>query len=336
MKYKAIILAFLLLMSLGFYDYYNVIYKPTTILKEEMVIEENQAFFEIRENILENIPLFDSSKNLFYFSIYTKLSGIDTKIKSGHYPLTNQKQSIADLFEKFSQGSTVKKEIRITSIEGWSLYKLDEYLKEQPFENTIELSSLKVKDFQQDYTFLQGIDPERTLEGFLFPDTYSFFVDSNNFTVAKKMLDNFDKKLTEQMRQEISEQSYSLDEIIILASIIENEVRTLESKKNVSSIFRKRLDIGMKLQSDATINYFTQSGRDRSLLTDLEIDNPYNSYLYQGLPPGPISNPGFDSIMAAIYPIENSYYYFLTDKNGEIYYANTFQGHIQNRNKYLK
>ena len=150
------------------------------------------------------------------------------------------------------------------------------------------------------------------------------------------MLDNFGHKVDSQRLTDIARQKKSLLEVITLASIIEREVQSPLDKKMVADIFDKRLAAGIALQSDATVNYLTGKKTTRPSGADLEINSPYNTYKYRGLPPGPIGNPGLASIDAVIYPTSNSYYYFITDKDGRAVYAKTYAEHLQNVQKYLR
>ncbi|MFA5127264.1 MAG: endolytic transglycosylase MltG [Patescibacteria group bacterium] len=193
----------------------------------------------------------------------------------------------------------------------------------------------KIADWQLAYDFLADAPKNATLEGYIFPDTY--FVD--NYTTIidfiDKTLNNFDKKLTAGLRQEIKNQRKTIFAVVTLASIIEREVPNDQDKKMIADIFLKRLKIGMALQSDATINFITGKGLVQPTAKDLAVDSPYNTYKNPGLPPGPISNPGIKSIEAVLYPTDNPYYYFLTTKEGKVIYSKTYQEHLKNKAKYL-
>ena len=149
---------------------------------------------------------------------------------------------------------------------------------------------------------------------------------------AKKLM----KKISD-LREEIKKQNKTIFEIVVLASIIEKEAGSSKDMKKVSSVFQNRLEIGKALESDATINYITNTGRAQSTYEDLKSDSPYNTYKYTGLPPGPISNPGIEAIKSAIYPEKTDYFYFLTKKEGgEAVFSKTYQEHLKNKYKYLK
>ena len=146
---------------------------------------------------------------------------------------------------------------------------------------------------------------------------------------------NFDKRIA-TIKNEITNYKKPLADIIKLASIVEEEARTTESRKVVAGILWKRLALNMPLQVDSSFKYINGKGTAELTLADLKIDSPYNSYLYKGLPPTPIANPGLDSILATVTPTKTDYLYFLTDKEGDMHYARTYAEHLQNKELYLK
>ena len=154
--------------------------------------------------------------------------------------------------------------------------------------------------------------------------------------LAEMMRANFEKKLTPDLRAKIEEQGKTIFEIITMASIIEKEVITLEDKKLVSGILWKRIGIGMPLQSCATISYITGKKTTKVSVEETQIDSPYNTYKYAGLPIGPICNPGMDSIIAAIEPEQSPYWYHLSTLEGETIFSRTFEEHNIAKAKYLK
>jgi UPF0755 protein len=177
------------------------------------------------------------------------------------------------------------------------------------------------------------------LEGYLFPDTYRFAPDATGNKIVDQLLATMEQRLTEAdawFAVGKDQEFQSMHELLTLASILEREVRQPETMKMVSDIFRKRLEIGMALQADSTVNYITGGDNPSVSLADLEIDSPYNTYKYPGLPPGPISNPGINALTAAAYPQGNDYFYFLTDAQGNVYYATTHDEHVANKNRYLR
>lgn len=172
-------------------------------------------------------------------------------------------------------------------------------------------------------------------EGFLFPDTYYVTLETTEGELISIMRDTFAEKIA-PYREAIDASPFTLEDIIILASIIEREAKDAASKKRVSGILHNRLDINMALQVDATLNYLLDKTSAELTIEDLEKDSPFNTYTRTGLPPSPIANPGLESIEAALYPEETPYMYYLTADDGTFYYAETFEEHKQNKALYLR
>ncbi|KKU69657.1 MAG: Aminodeoxychorismate lyase [Parcubacteria group bacterium GW2011_GWA2_47_21] len=172
-------------------------------------------------------------------------------------------------------------------------------------------------------------------EGFLFPDTYEFFKDSKPKVIISKMKKNFEEK-TAIFTEDIEKQKKDTRDIIIMASLLEEEAALEKDRKLISGILWKRITLGMLLQVDAALTYAT--GRSSRKLTDddLALDDPYNTYKYKGLPAGPISNPGIGATEAAINPTSSPYLYYLSDSRGVIHYAKTFEEHKLNKIRYLR
>ncbi len=150
------------------------------------------------------------------------------------------------------------------------------------------------------------------------------------------MRENFNRKLDEELRDEIARQDKTIKEIIIMASLLEREVPTYQDQRIVSGIFYQRLKTNYPLESCATIAYILGIDKWRYSIEDTRIESPYNSYLNIGLPPGPICNPGLSAIKAAIYPQENEYNFFLSKPNGETVFSKTLEEHNENKAKYLQ
>lgn len=185
---------------------------------------------------------------------------------------------------------------------------------------------------RQQFEFLKNLPANASLEGYLFPDTYRVWKDQLPLGFVLKQLQEFNKQ-TDGYIAEAAKQGRTLGDVVTLASIVEKEGRTLDEKKIIAGIFLNRLKLGMRLQSDATVNYVTNAGRARPSLADLEVNSLYNTYKHDGLPPGPICNPGKDSLEAALHPTSSDYYYYLHDDSGKVYYAKTIEEHKANRIK---
>jgi len=242
------------------------------------------------------------------------------------------------------------KKLTLKFLEGWNNREIAEYLeKEEIIKKDVFLKVVENYKLQiSNYKFLEDKPKGATLEGYLFPDTYRIYKeiprdlrgekDSEEALaehIIKKMLDNFDQKLTADLREEIARQKKTIFDILTMASIIEKEARG-EDMAMISDIFWRRIRNGIPLQSDATINYVTGKYETQPSTEDLKVDSPYNTYKYSGLPAGPIGNPGFEAIRAAIYPKANNYWYFLHTKDGQTIYSRNFEEHKANKAKYLK
>jgi len=171
-------------------------------------------------------------------------------------------------------------------------------------------------------------------EGYLFPDTYFFLPNVKAKEVAITLEETFFIKL-EELDEEIAVFGKPIDEIVIMASLLEKEARTTQTRRMIAGILWKRLGIGMPLQVDAVFVYINGKNTFQLTLEDLSIDSPYNTYRYKGLPIGPIANPGLDSLRAAVTPIESDNLYYLSDKEGNIYYSETFEEHKRKKRQYL-
>ena len=253
-------------------------------------------------------------RNRFLFKTYAWLVGKETKFKAGVYEL--QPGTSISFLVKTLTGTGTGLEVSVTIPEGYTASQIG------------VLVETKLAVSAEDWAAASA-----GLEGYLFPDTYRFVIGTTAQEVISTLRENFDRRL-EEFAVEIGTIE-NLEELIILASIIEREVQSEQDMALVSDIFRKRLEVGMALQADSTVNYVTGNDTPAISLEDRDIDSPYNTYKYAGLPPGPISNPGIASIIAANNPQANDYWYFLTTPEGEVIYAETFEEHVENKMLYL-
>ena len=300
-------------------------------LNEEKVfsILKGQDVFDIGKN-LEKEKLI---KNHWFFEIAVFLKNGSAKLQAGDYRLSRTMTPL-EIASKIINGD-VAKEI-LTIPEGWNIRDIDYYLKTRGFAQDNEFLQASNGDYSAEFSFLKDNPKNLNLEGFLFPDTYHLRAGDDSETLVRKMLDNFDKKLTPELKLEIDNQGKTVFKIVNMASLLEEEVKTIEDKKIVAGILWKRIKIGMYLNVDAAIAYALNEKTGRLSGSDTKIDSPYNTYKYKGLPPGPISNPGLDSILAAIYPTESPYLYYLSAPDGETIFSKTLQDHIIAIEKHLK
>jgi len=264
-----------------------------------------------------------------FFQFYVISTLRHTSLQAGEYNLS-PKESTYEIAKKMAQGDIVRDKVII--LEGWDINHIGKYLESKEICTKEDFFELTKKDYSEDFDFLADKPKVVTLEGYLFPDTYEISKSETCEDILYAMLNNFGKKITSDLREEISRQGESIYNIVTMASLIEKEVRTLQDKEIVSGILWKRLEIGMPLQVDATLIYIT--GRTSVLPGDKKIDSPYNTYMYYGLPAGPISNPGLNSITAVIYPRQTNYLFYLSD--GTTIFSKTLAEHNAAIEKYLK
>ncbi len=232
--------------------------------------------------------------------------------------------------------------VTVTFPEGFTLVQIAQRLEENEVcsaSRFIELTNDITYIQSLPYSFLNEIknrqDRAFILEGYIFPDTYEFYRGESEEKALSRFLDNTERKLTAEYRQRAEELGYTLDEIITLASIVQEESYTNDSVKNVSSVLHNRLRSPSfpRLQCDVTIHYVNDYVTDSKYLTDTDgFAEKYNTYKCKGLPVGAICNPGLASIEAALYPAETNYYYFVTDSDWNYYYAETYAEHKKNCN----
>lgn len=289
------------------------------------------------EDIARDLEKLGIIRSNYFFRLYVVSSFQHSKLQAGKYNLS-PRMSVFQIVKKFVAGDVIKN--KITIFEGWDIKDIAEYFEARGMcgkEDFIELSN---QDHSQEFDFLNppvgGKTKDVGLEGYLFPDTYEVSDGQTCQDIIIIMLANFEKKMTLELREQITKQKKSIFDIITMASIIEKEVKTMDDKKTISGILWKRLETGMPLQVDATINYITGKNDPGALIADTKIDSPYNTYKYKGLPKGPISNPGIDSIIAALNPIKTAYWYYLSGVDGRTIFSKTLKEHNIARARYLR
>ncbi|PIR96740.1 MAG: endolytic transglycosylase MltG [Candidatus Doudnabacteria bacterium CG10_big_fil_rev_8_21_14_0_10_41_10] len=349
---RTIVLALVVVVLFGaaFLVYANFkINKPLTFESREQVfnIEKGKSVRSVGEQ-LKDEGLISSA---FVFRVYIVWKSFSDQVQAGSFKLDSN-MNIKEIAEQLTRGRGLADEIAITFPEGVTLQQIAERLEQNGVVSVAEfIATAKAQNFS-DFDFLYGVPGAASLEGYLFPDTYNFKKGEAATSVISKMLENFGRKFDGDFQKDLARKGKSLYEVLILASIVEKEVgrnvkkgtslsdadkkQLQEERRLVAGVFENRMAIGMALESDATVTYITQSGNSRATFAELEVDSPYNTYKYRGLPPGPISSPSLDSIDAVIDPKESNYLFFLSSLDGTMYFAETLEGHKDNRAKYLE
>lgn len=252
------------------------------------------------------------------FQTLTILFGGDRRLVAGHYAF-ERKASAVNVAWRISTGNFGIKLAKVTLPEGLTRKEMADVI------------AGKLESFDRQ-KFLEITKDD---EGYLFPDTYYFFPAETAEEIAVDLGNNFKRKIS-SLEEEIKESKYSLPEIITMASLVEKESAGDEERPIIAGILWKRLENGQRLQVDASLWYVTGRFSAELTISDLNLDSPYNTYKYGGLPPGPIGNPGLASIKAALDPEDSPYLFYLHDKDGGIHYARNFEEHKLNKQKYLK
>lgn len=312
-KRKTVLITVALFVAL--ISFYTAIFRaPAKFpIGETITIEEGSTLSSIADGLKEQGVVRSS---LWLRNIVIILNGEDGAL-SGDYFLGRQ-ENIFSMARRITKGDFDLDLVRVVVPEGATADEIG-----QIFEK-------KFDSFNKE-KFLNLVDGN---EGYLFPDTYHFLPNVEEGEVARVLSNTFVEKLAE-IDEEIREFEKPIDEIISMASIIEKEARTTETRRTIAGILWKRLEIGMPLQVDAVFSYVNGKNSFTLTLDDLQYDHSYNTYTNKGLPPTPIANPGLDSIRAAINPIESDYLYFLSDRSGNMHYSRTFEEHVRKKKIYL-
>lgn len=263
------------------------------------------------------------------FKLFCGMTKAKTKMAPGTYQL-NTDMDYRALISAMGSKSASKAEISVTIPEGYSVEQIFTLLEEKGVATVADLNDMAANhDYK--FEFLEGIplgDPKR-LEGYLFPDTYRFYINENPLYAINKMLVNFSTMVSKEQREELKAEGKSLHDIITIASLIEKETDGTDQAL-ISSVIYNRLNhpnsgTNGYLQIDATLVYI--NGGNQPTEADKAIDSPYNTYLYAGLPAGPISNPGSAAIWAAMNPKDSDYYYYALGTDGLHHYSRTYNEH---------
>ncbi len=322
-----------LVLALAVFVWEGIYVPKTPGFKETKIFSAKKG--EGTKQISINLEKQGFIKYGFLFRFYVLTRGVADKLQAGDY-LLSPSMAMPEITKKLVSGDIVRE--KITIIEGWNIRDISFYLEEKGIVKAADFSTLvnSARDFSGDFDFLSSKPEMLSLEGYLFPDTYEIQKGESTEELARKILKNFGEKLTPELREEIKKQDKTIFEIITMASLIEKEVKTMPDKKLVSGVLWKRLENGMPLQVDATISYITGKKNAKVLIVDTQIDSRYNTYKYRGLPRGPISNPGLESIVSALSPENSQYWYYLSTPEGETIFSKTLEEHNVARQKYLK
>jgi UPF0755 protein len=292
---------------------------PQDNTESRFVVPKGQSITAIGQNLAEENLI----KHPLAFRLVVKLQNLSNKIQAGSF-LLSPSMNLNEIALALTQGT---EDVWITIPEGWRREEIAQSLTRQGFT-----------EFDED----EFLSLTATQEGKLFPDTYLVPQQLTAVQLAQLLTNTFERKIENELATLVKNSSYSLDEALVLASIVEREGRGNDELAMIAGILYNRLEIGMPLQTDATLQYIngyntlTQNWWNPPTSADKELESPYNTYLNANLPPAPIANPGLSAIKAALNPTKNDYLFYLHDNSGKIHYARDYETHLANVNKYLR
>ena len=264
------------------------------------------------EGLIRSVP---------YFVFVSNLRGYTTKFKAGRHPVDRSlgASGIALLLTRIPPPPPA---IRVTVVEGLTIHETAPVLEAQAAIDSTEFVRL-ANDGR--FAAEMGVD-NGSLEGYLYPDTYFVHHDTGPRAMIERMVGTFRKVFDDSLMKRAAELDMTVHEVVTLASIIETEAGRDDERPLISSVFHRRMERGRPLEANPTIQYALGEKR-RVLKEDLDIDSPYNTYTHRGLPPGPIASPGRKSILAALYPADTKYLYFMADGKGGHVFSRSLREH---------
>lgn len=310
------------------------------LVKDEVVatvtIPENATISEVAGILEENGLIEYPSVFRMYIGFKNRDADPPLEFKAGEYELNSTLNY--DQIVNMIKSRKTRSIVTITIPEGYTVDDIIDLFISQGI-GTREGFVDAINNFDYEYAFMEKLNeielsPDRRyrLEGYLFPDTYEFYTDSKEIAIVDKMLAAFEAHFEKDYYVRLDELNMNLDEVITLASIVQMEGKYNSDFYPIAGVFHNRLksrDL-KRLESDATVQYCLPERKEELSYEDLDVEDPYNTYKNEGLPPSAISNPGWEAIQAALYPESHGYYYFVADTDGSTIFAKTNPQHLNN------
>lgn len=316
----------IMIIIITIWQCFKIVDTPLKIKDEEIIeVAEGDSFYGVLNKLSEE----DKIKNEFLVKLYLKIRGIKPEVLAGTYKL-DKSMTLDEIITLLSSDSTVGK-IYITIPEGYTIDDIAEELEENNICSSEDFIS-SVKNYDLPAYVSNNPSKRYNLEGFLFPDTYGFNENENADFVVMTMINRFEEvwqELVESLNLSIADDE--IEKIVNVASIIEKEAVVDSERSLISSVIYNRIEIGMPLQIDATVIYSYGYHIEKMYERHLEIDSPYNTYMYYGLPIGPISNPGRASLMAALKPEKTDYLYYLLESEYTHYFTDNYDDFLKRK-----
>lgn len=316
----------IMIIIITIWQCFKIVDTPLKIKDEEIIeVAEGDSFYGVLNKLSEE----DKIKNEFLVKLYLKIRGIKPEVLAGTYKL-DKSMTLDEIITLLSNDSTIGK-IYITIPEGYTIDDIATELEENNICSSEDFIN-SVKNYDLPAYVSNNPNKRYNLEGFLFPDTYSFNENENADFVVKTMINRFEEvwqELVQSLNLSIADDE--IEKIVNVASIIEKEAVVDSERSLISSVIYNRIEIGMPLQIDATVIYSYGYHIEKMYERHLEIDSPYNTYMYYGLPIGPISNPGRASLMAALKPEKTDYLYYLLESEYTHYFTDNYDDFLRRK-----
>lgn len=316
----------IMIIIITIWQCFKIVDTPLKIKDEEIIeVAEGDSFYGVLNKLSEE----DKIKNEFLVKLYLKIRGIKPEVLAGTYKL-DKSMTLDEIITLLSNDSTIGK-IYITIPEGYTIDDIATELEENNICSSKDFIN-SVKNYDLPAYVSNNPNKRYNLEGFLFPDTYSFNENENADFVVKTMINRFEEvwqELVQSLNLSIADDE--IEKIVNVASIIEKEAVVDSERSLISSVIYNRIAIEMPLQIDATVIYSYGYHIEKMYEKHLEIDSPYNTYMYYGLPIGPISNPGRASLMAALKPEKTDYLYYLLESEYTHYFTDNYDDFLRRK-----
>ncbi len=324
-EFIVVLSVFIGLLTLFYFTFFTPNYYT---LKEpiEFEIEKGEPFTSVSKKLYD-LGVIPSENN---FRIAAFIYGAEKKVRAARYHIPNG-LSYLDLLDIFISGKCDFAR-KVTIRDGQTIKWLGSKLESKVF-----IDSTKFVELANDKEFISSLGLNlTTMQGYLFPKEYQIYERSSPVEAIKMFYDAFNNFFVDSLKERAKEIGFSVHQVLTLASIVKGETDKIEEMPTIASVYFNRLRLGMKLQADPTIQYLLPDGWRRLLYKDLEIESPYNTYKYAGLPPGPINNPGKDAIFAVLYPADTNYLYFVADGSGGHKFSKSLREHNNKVNEYRR
>ena len=328
-RYGILIGIVLLILIAGGLLLYDVFFGPNDFADQSektFYVSKGQTFATIVDS-LESQGII-RSRELFVF--VAKMWGGTTRIQVGKYVFGTGVSNL-DLYVALREGRHVEL-ISVTIPEG-----LRPRTEARIFARTLGIDSARFMQLVNDASFTHSFGVNaNSLEGYLLPETYSFYWQPDEKDVIRRMVDEFHRFYDDSLKERAKSFGWTTNQVLAFASIVEGEAIRADERAIISAVYHNRLRKGMRLEADPTIQYILPDGPRRVFYSDLKSDHPYNTYKIKGLPPGPVNNPGKASIRAALFPAKNDFLFFVADGQGGHRFSTNYLDHLRNVRKFRK